>query len=90
MLPVLNAIVERLTDGPNKSYINSAGQSWTPSPLIAMFTNDGQLNQLASEIGVFDDVKPLPADEIPEDNVSIPLMDPPVFSGSAACVGFAC
>lgn len=72
MQPVLNAIVQRLVDGPNKTYVNSNGQSWTPGPLIPMFTNDGQINQLASEIGVFDQQKPLPSTKIPDDQVSIP------------------
>jgi acid phosphatase len=69
MQPVLNAIVQRLTDGPNKAYVNGNGQSWTPGPLIPMFTNDGQINQLAAEIGVFDQQKPLPNNKIPNDQV---------------------
>jgi acid phosphatase len=69
MQPVLNAIVQRLTDGPNKTYVNSNGQSWTPGPLMPMFTNDGQINQLAAEIGVFDQQKPLPNNKIPNDQV---------------------
>jgi len=53
-----------------------------------MFTNDGQLNQLASEIGVFDDVKPLPKDQIPENNVSTPITKSLVFVESAALCCF--
>jgi len=34
-----------------------------------MFTNDGQINQLAAEIGVFDQQKPLPSTKIPSDQV---------------------
>ncbi|KAI4835423.1 putative histidine acid phosphatase [Aureobasidium sp. EXF-8845] len=71
MQPVLNAIVQRLTDGPNKTYVNGNGQSWTPGPLIPMFTNDGQINQLAAEIGVFDQQKPLPNNKIPNDQLYI-------------------
>ncbi|KAG9524333.1 phosphoglycerate mutase-like protein, partial [Aureobasidium melanogenum] len=71
MQPVLNAIVQRLVDGPNKTYVNSNGQSWTPGPLIPMFTNDGQINQLVSEIGVFDQQKPLPSTKIPDDQIYI-------------------
>lgn len=70
MLPVLNAIVQRLTDGPNHTYVNSDNITWTPPPLVAMFTNDGQINQLVSEIGVFDEQEPLPPTYIPEDQVS--------------------
>jgi acid phosphatase len=71
MQPVLNAIVQRLTDGPNKTYVNNNGQSWTPGPFIPMFTNDGQINQLAAEIGVFDQQKPLPNNKIPNDQVTL-------------------
>ncbi|TIA69454.1 putative histidine acid phosphatase [Aureobasidium pullulans] len=71
MQPVLNAIVQRLVDGPNKTYVNSNGQSWTPGPLIPMFTNDGQINQLAAEIGVFDQQKPLPNNKIPNDQIFV-------------------
>ncbi|KAH0281372.1 phosphoglycerate mutase-like protein, partial [Aureobasidium melanogenum] len=71
MQPVLNAIVQRLVDGPNKGYVNSNGQSWTPGPLIPMFTNDGQINQLVSEIGVFDQQKSLPSTKIPDDQIYI-------------------
>lgn len=69
MLPVLNAIVRRLVDGPNYTYVNSDNTTWTPPPLVAMFTNDGQINQLASVIGVFDEQDPLPATHIPKDRV---------------------
>jgi acid phosphatase len=65
MLSVLNAVVHRLQDGPNETYTNSAGQDFTPGPLAAMFTNDGQISQLISELGVYDDVAPLPSTSIP-------------------------
>ena len=70
MLPVLSAIVQRLTDGPNHTYV-TANSTFTPPPLAAMFTNDGQINQLASEIGVFDQQTPLPADHIPPGQIYI-------------------
>lgn len=69
MLPVLNAIVQRLVDGPNHTYINSDNATWTPPPLAAMFTNDGEINQLASVIGVFDAQEPLPPSYIPNNQV---------------------
>lgn len=78
MLSVLSSIVSRLTDGPNVEYTNSAGISFTPPPLMAMFTNDGQINQLASEIGVFDDQTPLPSTYIPSSYVCISFtVNPP-------------
>ena len=71
MLPVLNAIVQKLVAGPNKTYINSDNETFTPPPLAAMFTNDGQINQLVSVIGVFDDQEPLPATHIPPNQVRL-------------------
>ena len=70
MLPFLTALVQRFVDGPNTTY-NNANQTgpFTPSPLIATFTNDGQINQLAAAIGVFDDQAPLPADRIAWDRI---------------------
>lgn len=68
MLPVLNGIIQRFQDGPNKTYTSSDGTSFRPPPLSAMFTNDGQINQLVSEIGVFDDQTPLPSTYIPPQN----------------------
>ncbi|KAI1613080.1 putative histidine acid phosphatase [Exophiala viscosa] len=68
MLPVLNNIIQRFQDGPNKTYTSSDGSSFQPPPLAAMFTNDGQINQLVSQIGVFDDQAPLPSTYIPAGN----------------------
>ncbi|EMC97560.1 hypothetical protein BAUCODRAFT_138831 [Baudoinia panamericana UAMH 10762] len=62
MLPFLTQLVQRFVDGPNASYPNGNGtNAFHPNPLIATFTNDGQINQLAAAIGVFDDQPPLPA-----------------------------
>lgn len=69
MLPVLNAIVQRLRNGPNVTYTNSLGQPFTAPALIATFTNDGEINQLASEIGVFDNQTPLPSTYVPSSYV---------------------
>ena len=66
MLPFLAAVVRRFEDGPDKSYVQTDGTTFKPSPLIATFTNDGQVNQLVSEIGVFDGEPPLPPNKIPE------------------------
>lgn len=71
MLPVLKAIIQRFQNGPNHTYVNSAGQLWKPSPLMAMFTNDGQINQLASVIGVFDEQQPLPATHMLQDRLFV-------------------
>lgn len=61
MLPFLTAVVERFVDGPNASYPDGNGTSaFHPPMLIATFTNDGQINQLAAAIGVFDNQPQLP------------------------------
>ncbi|KAL6249076.1 hypothetical protein RBB50_004139 [Rhinocladiella similis] len=70
MLPFLEAVVARFQDGPSKVYVSSSSNgstsgTFSPPPLIATFTNDGQINQLVSVIGVFDDQEPLPATHIP-------------------------
>lgn len=65
MLPFVTALVQRFLDGPNKTYTSSDGTTFKPPPLIATFTNDGQINQMVSEIGVFDDQAPLPPTHIP-------------------------
>ena len=66
MLPFLAAVVQRFRDGPETTYLQSDGTTFRPGPLIATFTNDGQVNQLVSQIGVFDEEEPLPPDRIPE------------------------
>ena len=61
MLPFLTAVVQRFVDGPNATYTNGYGSTpFQPPALIATFTNDGQINQLAAAIGVFDDQEQLP------------------------------
>lgn len=66
MLPVLTELVQRFLDGPNATYTNANSSSpFRPNPLTAMFTNDGQINQLAASTGVFDDQAQLPATYIP-------------------------
>jgi len=68
MLPFLTDLVKHFVDGPNATYPSSnatAATPFHPNPLIATFTNDGQINQLAAAIGVFDDEPQLPATHIP-------------------------
>ncbi|KAK0270142.1 hypothetical protein LTR35_014390 [Friedmanniomyces endolithicus] len=67
MLPFLTALVQRFIDGPTATYnnTNSTGPAFHPNPLIATFTNDGQISQLSAAIGVFDAQPQLPATYIP-------------------------
>lgn len=73
MLPFITAILERFTDGPNATYTSSSANGtaapFTPSPLIATFANDGQISQLASGTGVFDDQDHLPTDHIASNRI---------------------
>ena len=62
MLPFLTAVIQRLVDGPNATYSDSISFN----PLIATFTNDGQVNQLVAATGIFDDEPQLSATEIPD------------------------
>lgn len=70
MLPFLTAVIQRLVDGPNTTYTSpNSSTPFHPPPLIATFTNDGQLNQLAAAIGVFDDQPQLPSTYVPTDRI---------------------
>ena len=70
MLPFLTALISRFVDGPNATYTNPNGTSpFTPNKLTATFTNDGQINQLAAAVGVFDNQAPLPATKIPKNRI---------------------
>lgn len=69
MLPILQGLVQRFVDGPNTTYTNSDGTTFEPNTLIAAFTNDGQIVELASEIGVFDDQAALPGNYIPPSRI---------------------
>ncbi|KAK3671832.1 hypothetical protein LTR78_008197 [Recurvomyces mirabilis] len=70
MLPFLTALVQRFVDGPNATYPNgNASTPFHPNPLIATFSNDGQVNQLAAAIGVFDQEPQLPATYIPQSRI---------------------
>jgi len=65
MLPVLSGFIQQFLAGPNASYINSQNATFKPSPLTATFSNDGQVSQFISSLGIFDDVAPLPSTSIP-------------------------
>ncbi|KAE8829320.1 hypothetical protein HRS9122_09135 [Pyrenophora teres f. teres] len=65
MLPVVDMAVQRFVDGPNATY-KLGNDTFTPPKVMASFSNDGQINQLAAAISVFDDQQPLPG------NMSLP------------------
>ncbi|KAK8237080.1 putative histidine acid phosphatase [Phyllosticta capitalensis] len=59
MAPFLLAVLQRFADGPGTAYADEEG-TWTPNALIAAFSNDGPVMQLAAATGVFDGQAPLP------------------------------
>jgi acid phosphatase len=65
MLPVVDMTVQRFVDGPDAIYKTSNG-TFAPPKIMANFANDGQINQLAAAIGVFDNQQQLPG------NMSLP------------------
>ncbi|OJD35121.1 histidine acid phosphatase [Diplodia corticola] len=69
MVPVVQGIVGRFADGPGTAYVGSDGESWTPPPLMAAFTNDGQVSQVAAAVGVFDGLDDLPSGGVVADRV---------------------
>ncbi|EME44991.1 hypothetical protein DOTSEDRAFT_70890 [Dothistroma septosporum NZE10] len=65
MLPLLTALVERLEDGPNATYSSADNLThFKPNPLIAAFSNDDQVIQLAAAIGASDDQLDLQAGHV--------------------------
>jgi acid phosphatase len=71
MFPVLRGVIDLLLAGPGVATKTPGGQSMPLPSLIAAFTHDNQINELASLVGVFDGQKPLPANRIDSNRVSI-------------------
>jgi hypothetical protein len=69
MVPFLNALMQRFVDGPEAEGVAVGGGSFKLPKLLMNFLNDGQLNQLAAAVGVFDDQAPLPTDRIAKDRL---------------------
>ncbi|KAF1997065.1 phosphoglycerate mutase-like protein [Amniculicola lignicola CBS 123094] len=69
MVPVLDGLVKRFVDGPSATYKSSDGSTFVPPKVIISFSNDGQINQLAAAIGVFDSESQLPSDRVPKDRL---------------------
>ncbi|EGY14181.1 acid phosphatase PHO1 [Verticillium dahliae VdLs.17] len=69
MTPFLNSLVRLLAKGPAVAGVRADGTPFTLPRLLMSFLNDGQLNQLAAALGVFDGQNPLPTDRIPSDRL---------------------
>lgn len=65
MLPTVDMVLRRFLDGPNAVYTNG-NTSFAPPAISVAFSNDGQINQILSAIGVFDNEPQLPG------NMTIP------------------
>jgi acid phosphatase len=59
MLPIVDMVARRFIDGPDAVYKTGNG-TFVPPKIMAAFSNDGQINQLAAMIGVFDKQQQLP------------------------------
>jgi hypothetical protein len=59
MTPFVNSLVGLLAQGPNVTGTLANGTTFTLPKLLMAFMNDGQINEIADVIGVFDDQAPL-------------------------------
>ncbi|KAL9616979.1 MAG: hypothetical protein Q9160_008206 [Pyrenula sp. 1 TL-2023] len=71
MLPVIQGVVDILLSGP-ETPVKEVNDNTTGmlGPLVVAFTQDNQINQMASSLGVFDEQPPLVADAINDTRVS--------------------
>ncbi|KAK9769146.1 putative Histidine acid phosphatase [Seiridium cardinale] len=63
MTPFLNTLVDLFAQGPNITGIAADGSSFQVPRLLMSFLNDGQLTELVTSSGVFDEQQPLSATE---------------------------
>ncbi|KAH8881527.1 histidine acid phosphatase [Thozetella sp. PMI_491] len=59
MTPYLNALVGVLQQGPGINGTNADGSSFELPRLVSSFLNDGQITELATAMGIFDEQAPL-------------------------------
>ncbi|KAK3307349.1 histidine acid phosphatase [Chaetomium strumarium] len=59
MTPFVNSLVGLLAQGPNVTGTLANGTTFALPKLLMAFMNDGQINEIADVIGVFDDQAPL-------------------------------
>jgi hypothetical protein len=59
MTPFVNQLVSLLAQGPNITGTSTNGTAFAVPKLLMAFMNDGQLNEIADVIGVFDEQAPL-------------------------------
>jgi hypothetical protein len=61
MLPIVDMVAQRFMDGPDATYKTDSNTTFVPPKIMATFTNDGNINQMAAAIGVFDNQAQLPS-----------------------------
>lgn len=71
MMPYLNALVGLLQQGPGINGTAVDGSSFTLPDLLVSFLNDGQLVELITATGVFDNEAPLSGTEMNEDRLFV-------------------
>ncbi|KAH6652199.1 histidine acid phosphatase [Truncatella angustata] len=71
MTPFLNALVSLFVQGPTITGTQTDGSSFQLPKLIMSFLNDGQLTELVTASGVFDEQEPLSATEKDDDRLWI-------------------
>ncbi|KAJ4389251.1 hypothetical protein N0V93_006716 [Gnomoniopsis smithogilvyi] len=71
MMPYLNALVDILQDGPGQNGTAADGSAFTLPDLLVTFLNDGQLVELVTASGVFDNETALSGTEMNEDRLFI-------------------
>ncbi|KAF1830149.1 phosphoglycerate mutase-like protein [Decorospora gaudefroyi] len=64
MLPIVEMVAQRFIDGPEATYKTGNG-TFVPPKIMAAFSNDGQINQIAAMLGVFDNQQSLPGNKLP-------------------------
>lgn len=69
MTPYLNALIGLFAQGPNITGTAADGSSFKLPKLLMSFLNDGQLTELVTASGVFDEQKPLSATEKDDDRL---------------------
>ncbi|CAI4213546.1 unnamed protein product [Parascedosporium putredinis] len=69
MTPFLDALIDVFVQGPTVKGVGFDGSSFQVPSLLVSFLNDGQLTELVTSSGVFDDQEPLSATEKDDDRL---------------------
>ncbi|KAG9258915.1 multiple inositol polyphosphate phosphatase [Emericellopsis atlantica] len=78
MLPVIQGVIDILQSGPETPLQGADNGEDVVGQLTVAFTHDNQINQLASNLGIFDHQAPLPADSMDEDRIYVSSRNNPM------------